>query len=220
MQNKITPQPGQPDQKQTTLTPHTASAPQPGQPDQKQTTLTPHTASAPQPGQPDQKDWTWVLERPCSDCGADVGRLTAAAVAQLNRDCAASWAELLTTRSDVSDRPAPDVWSALEYGCHVRDVFRLFDERLGLMLTEDDPVFANWNPNETAEAERYDLEDPSVVALQLVDAANTIAARFDGLGPHELERPGRRSDGASFTIESFARYEIHDPLHHLWDVQI
>ncbi len=34
----------------------------------------------------------------------------------------------------------------------------------------------------------------------------------------QWERPGRRSDGASFTVETFARYMIHDPVHHLWDV--
>ena len=32
------------------------------------------------------------------------------------------------------------------------------------------------------------------------------------------ERPGRRSDGARFTVETFARYFIHDPVHHLYDV--
>jgi hypothetical protein len=33
-------------------------------------------------------------------------------------------------------RPSDDRWSALEYACHVRDVFRLYDERLEMMLTE------------------------------------------------------------------------------------
>jgi len=31
-------------------------------------------------------------------------------------------------------------------------------------------------------------------------------------------RSGRRSDGASFTVETFARYFVHDPVHHLYDV--
>jgi hypothetical protein len=31
-------------------------------------------------------------------------------------------------------------------------------------------------------------------------------------------RPGRRSDGASFTVETFARYFAHDWVHHLHDV--
>jgi len=38
------------------------------------------------------------------------------------------------------------------------------------------------------------------------------------VSPDQLGRRGFRSDGAEFTIDSFARYFIHDPVHHLWDV--
>jgi len=34
----------------------------------------------------------------------------------------------------------------------------------------------------------------------------------------QWERPGRRSHGAHFTVASFARYLVHDPVHHLADV--
>ena len=33
-----------------------------------------------------------------------------------------------------------------------------------------------------------------------------------------VERTGLRSDGAHFTVDSFARYFLHDIEHHLWDV--
>ncbi len=176
------------------------------------------TTSAPPPAQADDKDWTWVLDKPCPDCGADVTNLTMAAVAALNRSNAAAWADVLASSGTVAERPSPDVWSPLEYAAHVRDVFRLFLVRLDLMLKQDNPTFANWNPNETAEAERYDLQDPATVASELTAAAEALAARFEALTPQQLERRGRRSDGADFTVLSFARYEIHDPLHHLWDV--
>ena len=174
---------------------------------------------APPPAEPDEKDWTWVLERPCPECGADVGKLSIDEVAELNRTCAADWAEVLRTRTDVRDRPQPDVWSPLEYGAHVRDVFGLFLARLQLMLSEDDPVFANWDPNVTQVAERYDLQDPHVVTDEVLKEGNAIADRFTELTEAKLQRTGRRSDGASFTVATFARYEIHDPLHHLWDVR-
>ena len=174
--------------------------------------------TAPPPAQADDKDWTWVLEQPCPDCGADVGSLTMPEVAALNRQVAAGFADGLRNRADVRDRPSPEIWSPLEYGAHVRDVFRLFLVRLELMLTEDDPMFANWNPNETAEADRYDLLDPAVVADELIADAGVLASKFESLTAEQLTRTGRRSDGASFTVESFARYEIHDPMHHLWDV--
>ena len=59
----------------------------------------------------------------------------------------------------VSARPQPDVWSPLEYGAHVRDVYRLFDARLAQLLSEDTPTFASWDQDETAIAERYREQD-------------------------------------------------------------
>ena len=178
----------------------------------------PPADDAPPPAQADDKDWTWVLDRPCPDCGAAVGDLTVAQVAALNRANAAAWVDVLAESNGVRTRPAADVWSPLEYAAHVRDVFRLFLTRLELMLHEDNPLFANWNPNETAEAERYDLLDPAVVAQELSEAADALACRFETLTEEQFARPGRRSDGAEFSVLSFARYEIHDPVHHLWDV--
>ena len=124
----------------------------------------------------------------------------------------------MLARPDAAVRPRPDVWSALEYGCHVRDVFVLFDRRLRLMLTEDDPLFANWDQDETAQAERYWEQQPDVVADELVAAGDAVAASFAAVGGDEWSRPGRRSDGARFTVESFGRYFVHDWVHHRWDV--
>ena len=49
-------------------------------------------------------------------------------------------------------------------------------------------------------------------------AALAIAGRFEGVTGAQWQRAGRRSDGARFTVETFARYFMHDPVHHLWDV--
>ena len=121
-------------------------------------------------------------------------------------------------RGDARERPDPTTWSALEYGCHVRDVFVLFDERLSLMLSQDDPLFANWDQDETALASRYAEQDPAAVAADTARAGHALAARFEALDEAAWLRPGRRSDGAAFTVESFARYLLHDPVHHLHDV--
>jgi len=109
-------------------------------------------------------------------------------------------------------------WSPLEYGCHVRDVFRRFDERLELMLTQDDPLFPNWDQDATAVTERYAGQDPAQVSDELHQAAQTIAASFTAVTGDQWQRPGRRSDGAAFSVTTLARYFMHDPIHHLWDV--
>lgn len=166
---------------------------------------------------PDDKDWTWVLQRPCDECGFDAAAVPAKSVAASLADNAARWTEVLL-RADVSMRRRSDRWSHLEYACHVRDVFRLYDYRLKLMLDQDGPSFPNWNPDDTAAAENYRSQDPSIVADELLAAQRALSATFASVAEDRWERTGFRSDGAAFTIDTFARYLLHDPVHHLVDV--
>jgi len=167
--------------------------------------------------EPDTKDWTWVLERPCPECGFDAPGLTRERVPDAIRDNATLWEVVLGT-DDAAVRPAPHLWSPLEYACHVRDVYRRYDERLALMLTTDDPNFADWDQDATAVADRYGEQDPATVADELATAAESLAAAFAAVSGDQWERTGQRSDGARFTVATFARYFAHDPLHHLYDV--
>jgi hypothetical protein len=60
-------------------------------------------------------------------------------------------------------------------------------------------------------------QDPAEVAAELRQAALAIAGRFESVSGGQWQRTGTRSDGARFTVETFARYFIHDPVHHLYD---
>ncbi|MCQ4118940.1 DinB family protein [Rhodococcus tibetensis] len=168
---------------------------------------------------PDTKNWTWVLERTCPDCGFDSANVRYEDIPDLVRANATAWVPVLE-RPEVTVRPDEQTWSALEYAAHVRDVFRIFDVRLQSMLGERDPLFPNWNQDETAVAERYNEQDPGMVGRELVEAADSVAAAFEAVEVEveRRDRTGRRSDGASFTVESLAKYFIHDPIHHLHDV--
>jgi hypothetical protein len=167
---------------------------------------------------PDTKDWTWVLRRPCPECGFDTQDFPREAVPEMIMANAVAWREVLTGPGDVGTRRRPATWSPLEYGCHVRDVFRLYDERLDMMLSRDDPLFPNWDQDETAIADRYAEQQAAKVAAELAESAQLLAHRFQGVTGDQWERTGNRSDGATFTVETFARYFIHDPVHHLYDV--
>jgi hypothetical protein len=167
--------------------------------------------------EPDTADWTWVLERACPECGLDVATLQRAEVGDEVRRLTGEWVAVLE-RPDVAVRTRPDRWSPLEYGCHVRDVFEVYDRRLARMLAEDGPHYENWDQDATAVAERYSEQDPSTVAAALSDAGGRLARRFDTVSGDDWDRTGFRGDGASFTVDSFARYFLHDPVHHLHDV--
>ncbi|WP_084010615.1 DinB family protein [Pseudofrankia sp. DC12] len=169
---------------------------------------------------PDDKDWTWVLGRACPECGFNAATFPAVGVSGHVLRVAAAWRLLLAGQpaQDLRRRPALARWSPLEYGCHVRDVLRLYDERLVLMLTQDNPRYPNWDQDVTAVAGRYGEQDPAQVAEDLASAAARIATRFATVTGPQWERAGERSDGARFTVDTFSRYFLHDPVHHLYDV--
>jgi hypothetical protein len=168
--------------------------------------------------EPDTKDWTWTLSRPCPECGLSAGEIGLEEIATRAFVAAEEWVQILRSSPAVAARPNPQVWSPLEYGAHVRDVFRLFDARLMLMLAQDDPTFANWDQDEAAIKDRYAEQDPEDVADQLEAAAQTLVDHIQALRPDQLGRTGRRSNGSEFTVLTLLQYLLHDVVHHLWDV--
>jgi hypothetical protein len=167
--------------------------------------------------EPDGKDWTWVLRRPCPECGLAASDVAGGDVAGRVRDAAGAFAQRLNEPA-ATDRPDEGTWSPLEYACHVRDVCRVFDGRLAAMLEQDDPLFDNWDQDATAVADRYGEQDPAVVRQQVVDEAEALAGRFDSVGDEQWQRPGRRSNGSVFTVETLGQYLVHDLVHHVHDV--
>lgn len=166
---------------------------------------------------PDTKNWTWVLERECPECGFDASAVDLAEVPALLRENAAAWPSVLE-REDVRERPDDATWSNLEYAAHVRDVFRVFRERLRLMLAEEAPRFENWDQDATAVEDRYREQDPAVVSAELTAAADEMAEALAAVSDDARQRTGLRSDGSAFTVETLAQYFLHDPVHHLHDV--
>ncbi len=175
-------------------------------------------AGAPALPPADDKDWTWVLAEACPECGFDAASLRREDLPARVRATAAGWPARLAAE-DARDRPAPQVWSPLEYGCHVRDVLRLFAQRATLMLEQDDPRFANWDQDETAVADRYWEADPVLVGEQIVAGADGAAQVFARPQGADWDRPGIRSNGSAFTVESLGAYFLHDLVHHEWDVR-
>lgn len=166
---------------------------------------------------PDDKDWTIVLVEGCPECGFDPGSIDVRTLPALVRAATSPWSSVLA-RPDAARRPRPLVWSALEYGCHVRDVLRLFSRRLALMLTVEDPVFADWDQDAAAIEARYWAQRPDVVAAELAEAAEQNALAWTQVGADDWQRPGLRGNGSRFTVDSLGRYLLHDLRHHLRDV--
>ena len=166
---------------------------------------------------PDGKDWTWVLERRCPDCGFDASALH---LDQTRQVLTAAITVLLDalTEPGARLRPRPDIWSPLEYACHVRDTCHVFLGRIVLVLAQDNPTFANWDQDSAAVEGGYGQQDPHVVASQIQDALGALLAQVEAIPPEAWPRPAMRSNGSRFTLDSLIRYLVHDPVHHAHDV--
>ena len=122
----------------------------------------------------------------------------------------------------VRRRPRPEVWSALEYGCHVRDVLLVQRDRVLLVRREDDPAPPPMGRDERVFHDGYAEQHPADVARQLVDAASLFARDLDRLDRASWQRgivynyppPPRRR-----TLEWVAVHTVHELRHHLQDAR-
>ena len=170
--------------------------------------------------EPDTKDWTWVVDRACPDCGFDPATVTVERLPDLLHENTRGWYEKLAD-ADFAVRPAQHVWSRLEYACHVRDVHRLFAERVQLMLDRGRPRVRRTGTRTRPPLEEvYGEQDPGEVGTALVERAAEAAAVYASVEDDQWQRTGRRSNGSRFTVETIGRYHLHDVVHHLWDVSI
>jgi hypothetical protein len=169
---------------------------------------------------PDTKNWTWVLERPCPECGFEAGGVAREEIPALLRANAEGWRRYFAENGTeaVVTRTEPTKWSPLEYACHVRDCNDVYIGRVNLMLEQEDPRYPNWDQDLTAIEAGYGEQDPDTVIAEVVDTTEAIAVLFESVSAGQWQRTGHRGDGSDFTVESLARYFAHDPIHHLWDV--
>lgn len=168
--------------------------------------------------EPDTKDWTWVLRERCPECGVDSAAEDPRTVAVLLRDAVGRWQAVLS-RADVGVRPDDATWSPLEYAAHVRDVCRIFDGRLRLMLEQDEPTFLDWDQDAAADEGGYAALDPAVLGEEVATDAHRLADAFAAVPEDRWGRRGVRSNGSEFTVLTLSQYFAHDVLHHLHDVR-
>lgn len=115
-------------------------------------------------------------------------------------------------------RPAPEVWSALEYAAHMRDVLDFYRDRITRALTEDRPQYELLNPDAVCAERKYNDEDPSQTAASLAAAERSLVALLNGLDGAQWARVGIGVDGDERTVRVLARRVEHEGHHHLLDV--
>lgn len=159
----------------------------------------------------------------CEECGFDFDAVTAESAPATIRDFGRRYRAPLTRllkgedESVLRARPAPDVWSAIEYAAHVQIVFALFDRRVAQLLEEDDPVLEVIDHDALVNVSDYRSLAPLAVVEELTAASEALAARLESLTPEQWERAGTR-DGERRTVLEVAQRAAHEGSHHLLDI--
>jgi len=122
--------------------------------------------------------------------------------------------------SALAKRISPDVWSALEYVCHVRDVLLAQRERLYLALIADCPSFAPIFGQRRAELAHYGSERPAELSTQLDSALAMTAWAYANLEPEAWARQCVYNfpEPAKRNIAWFGAHTLHEVAHHLGDI--
>jgi hypothetical protein len=161
----------------------------------------------------------------CAECEFTYGLVGPDDLASALRTIARRYrAALFTDRAverSVRSRPSAGVWSALEYGCHYRDVLLAQRERVLLALVEECPTFAPIYRDQRVELARYSSEDVGTVVGEIEMAADLIAWVFDGLSSVQLARPCiyNYPEPTERTVEWMGDHALHEGAHHLRDIE-
>jgi hypothetical protein len=118
----------------------------------------------------------------------------------------------------VRTRPAPGVWSALEYAAHTRDALGFYTVRVERVLTEHPPRLTPFDFAAASDEDRYNDLEVTRVVDELSTAAGRLAARLEPLDTEEWQKTAVGSSGDETTIVALVRRAVHEGHHHLLDI--
>ena len=156
----------------------------------------------------------------CDGCGFEYDLATAPRAGPAIVEGVGELAVMLDAE-DPRPRRSPEVWSPLEYGCHLRDVLLVQRERVLAARRTDRPSFDPMGRDERVEHDGYIDQNPDDVVRQLTDAAHLFANVLSRLGPTDWDRTVMYSYPAPFerSLRWVAVHTVHEVRHHLLDVR-
>ncbi len=159
----------------------------------------------------------------CEECGYDYELAVMSRIPGEIRGEVGELARLIAgaARSGVARRADPELWSPLEYACHVRDVLLVQRERVLLARRVEGPETVPMGRDERVGYEGYADSDPQEVADELAVAARLLSNTLGRLDDADWDRtliygwPERDER----TLRWLAAHTQHEVRHHLLDVQ-
>ena len=157
----------------------------------------------------------------CNACGFSGAGYDDASLLDELRGLGTRWRAVIErSGANLRIRPSADVWSAIEYAAHTRDITALHAFGVEQALTVDEPSYPAIAGDDLIEsaALTYADEDPDEVVRALDDHAARLARLASDAGPGAWSRGLTIGDSRS-DVRRLLEHALHDSLHHLDDVE-
>ena len=161
----------------------------------------------------------------CPECGLDYDTISAPDAIVAVRSYPRRFREVCELDGEADrdrllrTRPAPETWSALEYTCHVVDVFGIMADAIRRMTVEEHPKLEFTEPDQLAIDARYAEQDPDEALGRLDPAAEGLAHVLEQVGAGDWNRLGTFPWGDR-DILTMTRNAVHEGKHHLRDIEL
>ena len=170
--------------------------------------------------------WQWhrIQAEACPQCGDQPAALPVDALGPLAVERAAAWCEFLEHADDEYLRhiPEPGVFSPLQYAAHVRDILRVYTDRMVLGLEQDAPTVPIFQPPQEVW-EEYNRSDVHELAADLEAQARRLEDTSTRMEPSAWSRIVVNDRGVygvyTFTLAGLACNAVHEEHHHLLDAK-
>jgi heat shock protein HslJ len=156
----------------------------------------------------------------CAACCFDGAAFDPATLVVAVRDLGPAWRELLGAAGDLLRiRPAPEVWSAIEYAEHTRDITALHVYGVEQALTIDEPRLpAIADDLVDRAAADYGAADLDQVADDIAEQTARLAQLLEDAGDGGWQR-GLTIGSDRLEVRRLVEHALHDSRHHLVDVR-
>lgn len=125
---------------------------------------------------------------------------------------------LTADREQLLCRPAPEVWSPLEYAAHVSEAIGWYVARVQRLLNETVPQLEPFDWDRAAVEGHYQERSAMSVAEHLQGSCDQLAHLARSCSTTDLARTGVSSDGSPRTVRALLARAGHELAHHQLDI--
>lgn len=157
----------------------------------------------------------------CAECGFDARAWKVRDALSLLGATGEWWAMATKglDRRTLNTRPAPHVWSALEYGVHTSLVTAVLRTGIELIVANDGVVLPRIPDGADAAADDHAADlDPEAILAHIEREARALASLAAGIPRPRWRHIGVTADGSVFHAEAALLHAAHDASHHFFDV--